>query len=219
MNSKERLILGTVLPFLFLLNVAGCDVEFGSGDSGSGGSSTAEAGLSGEVYEVNSGDDVEGITVGLEDENSGNTYEDTTDSGGGFEITGGFCGSSTVTLTDSEGTRLAVFSLDVIPGSDTDIGSLTVSSGTVTFEDEIITEFDGYVTENDCDGTSGTLTVEVDNDCDTVEVLVTVTRSTNVTDGEDDIDCDEINTGAEVQIYGGMSVGSGVEGYDIEVTD
>lgn len=219
MNSKERLILGTVLPFLFLLNVAGCDVEFGSGDSGGGGSSTADAELSGEVYEVNSGDDVEGIAIELEDENSGYTYGDTTDSGGGFKITGGFCGTSTVTLTDAEGTRLAVFSLDVIPGSDTDIGNLTVSSGTVTLNDEIITEFDGYVTENDCDGTSGTLTVEVDNDCDTVDVLVTVTRSTNVTDGEDDIDCGDINTGAGAQIYGGMSVGSGVEAYDIEVTD
>lgn len=217
MDLKQRLIIGTALPLLFLLNVAGCDVEFGSGDSSSS-TSTTDAVLSGEVYEVSSGD-VEGITVELEDENSGYTYDDTTDSGGDFKITGGFCGTSTVTLTDSEGTRLGIFSLDIIPGSDTDVGSLTISSGTVTFEDEIITEFDGYVTENDCDGSTGTLTVEVDNDCDTTDVLVTVTRSTNVTDGDDDIDCDEISTGAEVQIYGGMSVGTSVEAYDIEVTD
>lgn len=218
MNPKEKFILGTVLPFLFLLNVAGCDVEFGSGGSG-GGTSTTDAVLSGEVYEVSSGGDVEGITVELEDEYSGYAYDDTTDSGGGFKITGGFCGTSTVNLTDSEGTRLAVFSIDIIPGSDTDVGNLTVSSGTVTFDDEIITEFDGYVTENDCDGTSGTMTVEIDNDCDTADVLVTVTRSTSVTDGNDDIDCDAINTGAAVRIYGRMSVGSSVEAYDIEVTD
>jgi len=216
MENKDRISLGIILPFLFLLHVAGCDVEFGSGDSG-GSSSSTDAVLSGEVLEISSGADVEGIAVELEDENSGFTYDGTTDSGGGFMVSGGFCGTSLVTLTDSEGEQLAVFSLYILPGSDTDIGNLSISSGTVTFEDDTITDFDGYVTENDCGSTSGTLTVEIDNDCDTVDALVTVNRTTNITDGSDDIDCDAINVGAELRIYGGMSAGSSVEAYDIEV--
>jgi hypothetical protein len=105
------------LPFLLLTSVGVCDAEFGSGSGGGGGSSTAEAVRSGEVYEISSGADVEGIDVELEDESSGNSYGDTTDSSGAFKITGGYYGTGLVTLTDSEGEQLAVFSLNIFHGS------------------------------------------------------------------------------------------------------
>jgi hypothetical protein len=218
MKLKERIALGTVLPFLLLTHVAGCDVEFG-GDGGGGGHLTTYSVVSGQINEIDGDSDTEGLTVTLEDEVSDSEYEDVTGASGGFEITGGFCGTSIVTITDAEGEELGAFSIEVLPGSDTDIGGITVSSGSVTFEDDIITEFTGYVTENGCDGNSGTLTVEIDHDCDTVEVLVYVDSSTDVTDGDNDIDCDEIAVGAEIQIDSVMDVGNSVDAFDIEVID
>lgn len=125
--------------------MGGCDVEFDSG------SSSADSVLSGDVYEISSGADVDGIDVELEDESSNYWCGDMTNRRGAFKITGGFCGTGLVTLTDSEGEQLAVFSLNIFPSSDTDVGNLTVSSGTVTFDDDLITESYAYVTENDCD--------------------------------------------------------------------
>ncbi len=217
MKLKDRIALGTVLPFLLLMHVAGCDIEFG----GDGGDDylTTDSVVSGQINEIDNDSDTEGLTVTLEDENSDSEYEDVTGASGGFEITGGFCGTSIVTITDAEGDQLGVFSIEVFPGSDTDIGGITVSSGSVTFEDDIITEFIGDVVENDCDGNSGTLTVEINHDCDTVEVLVYVDSTTDVTDGDNDIDCDEIAVGAELQIDSVMGVGNSVDAFDIEVID
>jgi hypothetical protein len=206
-----------ILLAVSFLAIAGCEIDFGSG--GSDGALTMEAVLSGDVYEITPDTDVSNITVELEDSNTDTVYDDVTGSSGAFEIIRGFCGTSIVSLSDEEGELIGMFSVNVLPGSDTDVGRLTISSGVVTFEDDIITEFIGDVTENYCDGSTGSLTVEINHDCDTVEVLVTVENSTDVTRDDNDIECEDIDVGDELLIDSVLYVGDSVDAYDIEVID
>ena len=206
-----------ILLTVSFLAIAGCEIDFGSGDGDS--ELTTDVVLSGDIYEITPDTDVGNIAVELEDENSDLTYEDVTGSSGQFEIIGGFCGTSLVSLTDEEGELIAMFSVNVFPGSDTDVGRLSISSGAVTFGDDIITEFIGDVIENDCDGNTGSIRVEINHDCDTVEVLVTVESSTDITRNDNDIECEDLDIGDEVLIDSVLYVGNSVEAYDIEVID
>jgi hypothetical protein len=214
--KKMTSLLSLVLLILTisLLTTGGCDIKFSSdNDNGNGGNNDAV--LQGTIIEITPDTDIEGITVEVEDEDSGNLFPDITDAGGFFRIEGNFSGSpARLEFLDESLERIALTSITVFPGAEVDAGNITITNGNVEFED-INVVFEGDIIENNCSGASGTLEVEVDND---TEVIVQVSSATEIIlDNDDDLICEDLLVGDNIEIDGVLSTGDIVEADRIEV--
>lgn len=206
------------LLFLWFLIVGGCDVDFGGGDNngGGGGGSTNEENVNGTIVDIIPDQDIEGILVEitLNDFLEGS---DLTNSSGIFEIEGAFAGSPRIEFIDSGSNSLGTVFLDVFPTAEVELGDIRLENGTIVFEDDTNVTFDAEVTENNCSGNSGSLEVLAKNDQDEVNVIIQISESTDLVNDGDDITCEDIFLGNDVEVQGELLSGSNVDATRIEV--
>ena len=218
--KKYSLFLSLFLIMFFI--VGGCDVEFGNSDDddggGGGGGGSNDEIVQGTITEVlptrDSG--VENITVVVIDEDSFQ-FDDTTTNSGFFRVEGNFSlESGNVDLefldADNANEQLAITSIDTFPGADLDLGNLTIENGNIEFENndpEI--DFEADAIEVNCDEDSGNLTVEIENGSNDFEIIVQVLTSTDIMRDNDDINCNDILVGQELDINGTLESSSSVE--------
>lgn len=220
-KHKGSIISRAIIPLLFLwfLTVGGCDVDFGGGDNnggGGGGGSTNET-VNGTVVDIIPDQDIEGILVEI-------TLDgflqgsDETNSSGIFEIEGSFAGSPIIEFIDTESNSLGTVFLNVFPTAELELGDIRLENGTIIFEDvNADVTFDGEVTTNNCSGNSGSLEVVAENDGDEVNVIVQISESTDLVDSGDDITCEDIFLGNDLEIQGELLSGNNVDATRIEL--
>ena len=216
MNSR---FLNLFLSILFLMIISlfshgGCDIEFGSSGDNDGNNSDIET-VQGTVTSiVPSSIPVEGTLVFV---NNDTTFSDVLDSSGIFSIQGLFSGSSVrLDFSEQEGSDpFATEFLNIYRGATVDLGNIEIENGDVIL-DQIVTNFDATVLDNNCSGNSGTLEVQtLDNDPD-VFVIVSITPTTDIEDGNGDpVSCEDLI--GDVLIRGILEVGNNVEAGDIEL--
>ncbi len=86
------------------------------------------------------------------------------------------------------------------------LGNIRLENGIVIFDDVFDATFTGVQTANNCNVNTGSIDVEVSNNQDTVTILVQVTNSTNIEESNngDEIDCDLIFDGQELEVKGDL---------------
>jgi hypothetical protein len=186
-----------------LLTSGGCDIDFGGGNNdGNGENGDGESILQGTIAEITPDRDLGGVTVRVEDEDTGIFFPDVTDDSGFFKIEGDFDGSLLrLEFLDETQTLIAVTSITVFPGAEVDLGEITITNGIVTFEDDIIVIFNGDVTENNCSGGVGTIEVTADD----TEVIVQVTSSTDIIRNDEDLSCEDLLVVNKVKVRGELT--------------
>jgi hypothetical protein len=198
-----------------LLTSGGCDIEFSSdNDNGNGGNNDAV--LQGTIIEITPDTDIEGITVEVEDEDSGNLFSDITDADGFFRIEGNFSGSPARLRFFDEASQppIASTNITVFPGAEVDMGDITITNGIVS-TDVINVIFEANIIENNCSGDSGTLEVEVDND---IEVIVQVSSATEIIlNNDDDLICEDLSVDDKIEVDGELLPNNIVDADRIEV--
>ena len=199
----------TCVLVISLLTIGGCDIEFSSdNDNGNGGGGgNTEAILKGNITTIIPDRNLDGIIVEVEDEDSGNLFRDTTDNNGFFQIEGGFSGTpARLEFFDEGQSQIALTSVTVFPGAEVDLGDLTINSGSVTFEDDIIVTFEGDVTENNCSQGVGTIEVTADD----TPVIVDISSSTDIIRDNDDLVCEDLLEGNNVEVRGELLINNTV---------
>jgi hypothetical protein len=202
--------------FISLFTSGGCDIDFSTdNDNGNGGGNgNTQAILKGTITSISSDGNLDGITVEVEDEDSGITFSDVTVSNGFFQIEGGFSGSpARLEFFDEGQTQIALTSVTVFPGAEVDLGDLTINSGSITFEDDIIVTFEGDVTENNCSQGAGTIEVTADD----TPVIVDISSSTDIIRDNDDLVCEDLSEGNNVEVRGELLINNTVGADLIEV--
>jgi len=198
-----------------LLTTGGCDIKFSSdNDNGNGGNNDAV--LQGTITEITPDTDIEGITVEVEDEDSGNLFSDITDADGFFRIEGNFSGSPARLrfFDETSGPPIASTNITVFPGAEVDMGDITITNGIVA-TDVINVIFEADIVENNCSGDSGTLEVKVDND---TEVIVQVSSATEIIlNNDDDLICEDLSVDDKIEIDGELMLNNIVDAERIEV--
>ncbi len=217
-TRKATCLLGFIICILFisLFTTGGCDIEFSSdNDNGNGGGGgNTEAILKGNITTIIPDRNLDGILVEVEDEDSGNLFPDTTDNNGFFQIEGGFSGTpARLEFFDEGQTQIALTSVTVFPGAEVDLGDLTINSGSVTFEDDIIVTFEGDVTENNCSKGLGTIEVTADD----TPVIVDISSSTDIIRDNDDLVCEDLLEGDRVEVRGELLINNTVAAGRIEL--
>lgn len=210
-TKRATSLLGYIICVLFisLFSLGGCDIEFSSdNDNGNGGGGgNTEAILKGNITTIIPDRNLDGIIVEVEDEDSGNLFRDTTDNNGFFQIEGGFSGTpARLEFFDEGQTQIALTSVTVFPGAEVDLGDLTINSGSVTFEDDIIVTFEGDVTENNCSQGVGTIEVTADD----TPVIVDISSSTDIIRDNDDLVCEDLLEGNNVEVRGELLINNTV---------
>lgn len=162
--------------------------------------------------------DVDNIAVDVIDDESGRIFFDVTDSTGFFSVEGTFDGTPRVEFTDEEdeGFLLGIINLNVFPGARLDLGNVRLQNNNVFIEDDIIVRFVGDIVDNNCIDTSGSLTVRAENRS-SVDVIVQISNSTDITNNGTDLTCDDLFVGDKVRITGVLLTGNNVEGDRVEV--
>lgn len=216
---------GSILPraiisllFIWFLAVGGCDVDFGGGDNnggGGGGGSTNET-VNGTIVDIIPDQDIEGILVEitLNDFLEGS---DVTNSSGIFDIDGTFAGSPKIEFIDTESNSLGEVFLNVFPTAEVELGDIRLENGTIVFEDVANVTFEGELTTNNCSGNTGSIEVVAKNDEDEVNVIVQISESTDLVDNGDDITCEDIFLGNDLEIQGELLSGSNVDATRVEL--
>ncbi len=98
------------------------------------------------------------------------------------------------------------------------MGDIRLENGTIVFEDDNPNvTFDAEVTENNCSDNTGSIEVLAKNDQDEVNVIVQISESTDLVDDGDDITCDDIFLGNDVEVQGELLSGSNVDATRVEV--
>ncbi len=220
-NTKFILRGIAVLILLSIFTIGGCDVDFGSGDNGGGGGgggggSETET-VQGTVVDVIPDQDVEGILVEITIndflEGSG-----TTNSGGFFDIEGPFAGTPKVEFFDDSSTLLGSVFINVFPTAKVELGDIRLENGTVIFEDgNAEVTFDSTITVNNCTGNSGSIEVKAENDQEETNVIVQISESTDLVQDGDDITCQSIFIGNDVEVQGELLSGNSVDATRIEI--
>lgn len=219
-NIKGILRRTAVLVLLSIFIVGGCDVEFGGGDSngggGGGGSSEVET-IQGTIVDIIPDEDIEGIIVdiSIDDflEGSG-----TTNSGGFFDIDGPFAGTPKIEFSNGSSTLLGSAFVDVFPTARVELGDIRLENGQVIFEDgNAEVTFDSTVTVNNCTDNSGSIEVKAENDQEEANVIVQITESTDLVQDGDDITCQGLFIGDDVEVQGELTSGNNVEASRIEI--
>lgn len=228
MYQTAKLFSKTTLLILFVfIFIGGCEVDFGGGtnDDSSNGDSGVEIGeiVEGTIVDTipSRAVGVDNIEVTLTDEDTGDMTSETTGSSGFFSISGNFSGSPDIEFFDNEdaGNSLGIVILNVFPGSEVDLGDISLENGVVSFFEDTEISFEADIVENNCNGNSGTIEVEIDlPDTDNeFEVLVQISTSTDIEIDGLDSDCDDFIIGQELEIDGVLLIGNSVDATDIEV--
>lgn len=210
-----------------LFTIGGCDVDFStpddnsSGGGSNGGSGTGSENVEGTIVDVipTRENDLENITAQVSDEDTLSTFSSTTSNTGFFSVQGDFAGNPELEFLDQDNSdsTLGLIILNVFPDAEVDIGDIRLENGNVVFEDETEITFEGDVIENNCTNNNGTIIVEAKNDQDEVDVIVQITNSTSIDRDGDDIDCNELLIGQEVEVRGELLIGNSVDANSIEV--
>ncbi len=201
-NVLHRGVISLIILSFFI--IGGCDIEFGGGDSGGGGGGGGNdevETVQGTIVDVIPAQDLEGITVEITVDN-GTPETDVTDAAGFFSIDGPIAGSPQIEFIDSSSNSLGKIGLSVYPTADLELGDITLSSGTVSFDSLAEVTFNGDVSTNNCTGNTGTLEVDAKNDQETVTIIVQISESTDLVFNGDDITCEDILLGRNVEVQG-----------------
>ncbi|MBI2488055.1 MAG: hypothetical protein HYW01_14150 [Deltaproteobacteria bacterium] len=215
-TKKASSLLGHIICILFisLSSLGGCDIEFSSDNDNDGGNGDQEAILKGTITSIIPNRNLDGITVEVEDEDTGTLFPDVTDTNGFFQIEGGFSGSSVrLEFFDENQMQIALTSITVFPGAEVDLGDITINNRSVTFEDDIIVIFEGDIIENNCSQGVGTIEVTVDD----TEVIVEISSSTDIVRDNDDLVCEDLLIGDQVEIRGELLINNTVGADRIEL--
>ncbi len=205
MPIKHRnLILSLILTFSLILLYGGCDIEFNSGDDNNNTGTSEDETVEGTIISTIPDIGVVDITAQITKEQNNNTFSDTTSSSGFFRIEGPFADTPELEFFDNSGSLGRVF-LNVFPGVTLQLGNIRLENGAVMFDDVFEATFTGVQTANNCNVNTGSIDVEVSNNQDTVTILVQVTNSTNIEESNgDNIDCDQIFDGQELEVIGSL---------------
>lgn len=198
-----------------LLTSGGCDISFSSdGDNGGGGGGDENSILQGIITTITPDRSLEGITVRVEDTDSGVFFSDVTDSSGSFHIEGQFSGfPSRLEFLDEGSNLIALTTIIVFPNAEVDLGEITITNGSVNISGDIIVIFQGDVTENNCSGGVGTLEVETDS----TTAIVEVSSSTDIIRDSDNLTCEDLLIGGSVEVRGELLVNGTVKADRIEL--
>lgn len=217
-TRKATCLLGFIICILFisLFTTGGCDIEFSSDNNNGngGGGGNQDSTLQGTIASIIPDRSLDGITVEVEDEDTGTPFSDVTDNNGFFQIEGGFSGNGTrLEFLDENPTQIALTSVTVFPGAEVDLGDITISSGTATPDGDITVIFEGDVTENNCTQGVGTIVVTADD----TSVIVEVSSSTDIMRDNDDLVCEDLLEGNEVEVRGELLINDSVAADRIEL--
>ena len=205
-----------------LFAIGGCDVEFGGGGDNGGGGGGGGGGseieiIEGSIIDVIPDEPIEGIIVDVSvdgvDLESG-----VTDDGGFFSIEGPIAGTALLEFTAESGSLLGSYGVEIFPTALVELGDITLESGVVKLENtnpEVT--FDAEVTQNNCTGNTGSMQVEASNDQGTKVVIVQISNSTDLIIDGDDVDCEDIFLGRDVEIQGDLVSGSTVDASRVEI--
>jgi len=202
-TKKATSLLGLIICIVFvsIFTTGGCDVDFSSdNDNGNGGGGgNSDSILKGNITDIIPDRNLDGITVEVEDEDSGALFSDDTDANGFFEIEGGFSGTpARLEFLDESDTQIALTNITVFPGAEVDMGDITIDSGSATPDGDITVIFEGDITDNSCSQGVGTLELTVDD----TDVIVEVDSSTDIKRDNDDLVCEDLLEGSEVEVRG-----------------
>lgn len=209
--SKSIYFCSVIL--LALILIGGCNIDFSTQDED--GRTSNESKIDGTIVSTLPDRNLDGILVQIEDEDTGVLFSDTTNTGGVFEIEGGFSGSSLMLeFFDENVDQLALTSITVFPGAEIDLGDIRIENGIVNFEDVFNIRYIGELTDNNCMDGNGTLIVTENG----TDVIVLVTNSTDIVREDDDqeIECEELLIGDELDVRGDL-IGDTIDAFDIEI--
>ncbi len=141
-----------------------------------------------------------------------------TDDGGFFSIDGPIAGTALLEFTGESGMLLGSYGVEIFPTAIVELGDIVLESGVVKLENinpEVT--FDAEVTQNNCTGNTGSMQVEARNDQGTRVVIVQISNSTDLIIDGDEVDCEDILLGRNVEIQGDLVSGSTVDASRIEI--
>lgn len=204
-----------------LFTVGGCDIEFGggggdNGGGGGGGGSNIET-IQGTIIDVIPEQDVDGITVDVSVGSSA-PESDITDDEGFFSIDGPLAGNAMVEFVSAEGTFLGSIFVEIFPTARVELGDIMLENGRVILENtnpEVT--FDAEIIQNNCTGNSGSMQVEASNDQGEETVIVQISPSTDLIIDGDEVDCEDILVGRNVEIQGDLVSSSTVDASRVEI--
>lgn len=204
-----------------LFAVGGCDVEFGggggdNGGGGGGGGSNTET-IQGSIVDIIPDEPLEGIIVDVSVD--GVALESgVTDDDGFFSVDGPIAGTALLEFTSEAGMLLGSYGVEIFPTALVELGDITLESGVVKL-DNIYPEvtFDAEVTQNNCTGNTGSMQVEARNDQGTRVAVVQISNSTDLIINGDEVDCEEILVGRNVEIQGDLISSSTVDAFRVEI--
>jgi hypothetical protein len=214
MRIKKTINLLTLTISIITISLpssGGCGINFGGGGGG-----TTSGSVQGTVTSINNGSSISGITVQATD--AANIFTTTTGSNGFFLINANFTGSSLLIefLDGSQNppTNLGIININIFPGAGLNLGNITITNGIVTLGDGIIATFDGSITQNNCSGNSGTITVTSDN----TNVIAQIASTTSLVDNNSQqITCARLVPGATVNVMGTLLMGNTVSATRVQL--
>lgn len=204
-----------------LFAIGGCDVEFGGGGDnggggGGGGGSEIET-IQGSVVDVIPDEPLEGIIVDVSVDGI-DLETGVTDDGGFFSIEGPIAGTALLEFTSESGMLLGSYGVEIFPTAIVELGDITLENGVVKLDNtnpEVT--FDAEVTQNNCTGNSGSMQVEARNDQGTRVAVVQISNSTDIIIDGDEVDCEDIIVGRNVEIQGDLISSSTVDASRVEI--
>jgi len=204
-------LLVLIIP---LILSGGCDIQFGGGGDGNGGSNFET--VQGTVTSIVPNTiPVEGTIAVVNNDDINLT--DVLPASGFFMIEGIFFGSSVrLDFREQEDPpSFATTFLNVYRGATLELGTINIENGNVIFIDSIVTNFDANLIQNNCNGNSGSLEVQTGDKNPNVFVIVTVTPTTLFTNCRvEPCNCDNINI--RLRIRGILEAGNNVTAGTIE---
>jgi F0F1-type ATP synthase epsilon subunit len=94
-----------------------------------------------------------------------------------------------------------------------DLGNITITDGTVSLSGSITVTFDGDISENNCSGNAGTITVTAGD----TDVIVQISTSTTIVDSNSNtLSCGDLSSGT-VSVTGNLLMGNTVQANRIEL--
>lgn len=203
--KHSNLILSFILTFSLILLYGGCNIEFNSGDDNNNTGSSEDETVEGTIISTIPDIGVVDITAQITEDQNNITFSDTTSSSGFFRIEGPFADTPELEFLDNNSSSLGKTFLNVFPGVTLELGNIRLENGAVMFEDVFEVTFTGVQTANGCNVNTGLIEVEVSNNQDTVAIFVQVTNSTDIENSDgDNIDCDQIFDGQELETTGSL---------------
>ena len=225
LRVKNNYLSYISILILCLAISGGCDVDFGTSEDDSNGSNgsgdpTTET-VEGTIVDTTPSrdNDVSNILVEVGLENDVAVFSDTTGSSGFFDVEGNFAGNTEIEFLDQDdnNSSLGIIFVTVFPSAIVKLGDLRLENGNVNFLDEVEVTFTGDVIENNCTDNNGSIIVEAKNDQTEVDVLVQITPSTDIESDGDEIECDNILIGQEVEVKGELLIGNSVDALEIDI--